>query len=554
MKLFSLLAARILPLLGLASVLLNHAIGAPKTGSERSFIIYCAPNLPAELKKELKTEIQYFIAGGNGAANSKKWGMKPGDTLRIINAANRVQINKLPLQIPSNARTPALQLKSGTETIKAFLDFLNSDTGANPQSSNLNLPLILADEVPDASTDILFIGTPLYFDDVPAHDMRNGWLSDGYFNQDRSVTIFSVSGKKENLRSAKVRFCITDTVPWGTQNKLAHQEMVKRFWAIFIKSCGGQLTAFSPDLHGHLEALAADGSKPLVIDPPQEVDDKTMTIRQSLIEIVKQPEGKTVMSGQDVQLDVGAKGTGALTYQWKKDGVAIQGANSNVLNISRATRENSGTYSAIVTNVGGVSSESSPVKLVVQEPAPKVEIRPALQPQHQEIVEPGIKAIPDWLTISKEEYVKKYSIPKVLPAKDDVRIGLVWDTNQGTDIDLDLHVRISPSKEELSFRNTKTPEGSHYKDFSNSKANYGFELVDIDVPVVPENISISVNAFSGRTRGGFSAEVRVLYAGALAVFPIKIAAQEGNHGAGASQRERNTNWVRVPYVRPTPKN
>ena len=520
----------------------------------RNFVIYCAPQLPQEAKKELKTGIQYFIAGGTGASNAPKWGMRPGDTLKLIDGSRLIQIGEA-LKIPENARTPALQLKSGAKTVQAFLKFLEEDTAAGAeqvrQSSNLNVPKICAEEQTQGQLRMLWVGSPLYFDDVAAHDMREGWLSDGYFNQERAVTTFSVTGKQDNLKAATVRFCTLE-VPWATANKLAHEEMVRRFWTLFISECGGSLIAFSPDLKKQLESLASDDSKPLTVTPPRDKEDKAMAIRRSLIELERAPEAKTLTAGQDLQLEVAATGLGPLTYQWKKNGTLIPGATTRELRIAKASVADSGNYSVVVSSQAG-SSETPAATVAVKAPAPTVTAAPAPPKPRMAAQEPEskLKAIPDWVTISVQEYRRNYPAPAELPQKDNVRIALIWQTDAGKDVDLDLHIRPSASKEELSWRNPKTAEGAHYKDFSNPKASHGFELVDIDVPVTPEKLAIWVNAFGGQAPKGFRAEVRVLYGGALTVYPVTVSAQKGNQGGGAAQRERSPNWASVTFSRET---
>lgn len=547
-----------------------HLRSAAAAGKEpgRSFVIYCAPYLPEQVKEVLKTQVQYFAAGGTGASNQPKWGMRPGDTLRIFDGARRTQIGDA-LKMPAEARTPVLQLKAATPVIKAFLDFLKNDvwTGSGrenpvPQDerlSTLNLPLIASDEVQEKNARILLIGSPLYYDDVPAHDMRQGWLSDGYFNQDRSVTVFSIAGKKDNLKDASVRFCILDP-SWGTANKLAHQEMVKRFWAIFIRECGGNLVSFSPDLPKQLEQLAADDFKPLQIEPPRNINDKTMVIRRSLIEIAKQPESKTIRAGQDVELSVSAVGAGPLTYQWKKDGVPLLRESSPSLLIAKASSMNSGNYSVVITSNSG-STESSAASLVIEDSKALSQRQtskasdksergsPEASKSQSEVVgapSAEVKSVPDFMTKSPQEISKSLTKPKELPVKDTMRIGLIWNTSDSShDVDLDLYVRPDPSSLELSFRNTKSPEGLHYKDFSDPKASHGFELVDLNVPVRPESVSVWVNVFKGHSENGFTGELRVLYSNGLKVIPIRIPATKGNQGIDGSKREGSPYWIKV---------
>lgn len=528
----------------------SRACAAEKT-TGRNFVIYCSPNLPQEAKKELRTQIQYFIAGGTGANNAPKWGMRAGDTLILVDGKRLVQIGET-LKIPENARTPALQIKSGVKVIQAFLKFLDEDTipSQSPEglTSGLNIPRICAEEATQAESRVLWIGSPLYFDDVGAHDMREGWLSDGYFNQDRAVTTFSVTGKQDNLKGATVRFCTLE-VSWATNNKLAHQEMIRRFWTLFIGECGGKLIAFSPDLKKQLELLASEEGKPLTATPPRDKEDRSMAIRRSLIEMVRSPEAKTIVAGQDFQLDVAATGLGPLTYQWRKNGAPVPGATARELRIKNASVTDSGSYSVLVTSQVG-SSETPAVSVSVNATAPTgVVTEPTRTRTTSSEPQSKLKAIPDWVTITAEEYRKNYPTPKELPNKDNTRIALIWHTDAGKDIDLDLHVRPATSKDELSWRNPKSTEGAHYKDFSNPKASHGFELVDIDVPVAPENVAIWVNAFGGQAPKGFSAEVRVLYGGALTIYPVTLPAQKGNQGGSAAQRERSPNWASVTFSR-----
>lgn len=539
-------------------------VGAAPKEAGRSFVIYCAPFLPDQVKDVLKTQVQYFAAGGTGANNQPKWGMRPGDTLRIFDGARRTQIGEA-LRMPAEARTPALQLKAATPVIKAFLDFLKNDvwTGSareNPLSQDenvptLNLPLIASDEIQEKAARILLIGSPLYHDDVPAHDMRQGWLSDGYFNQDRSVTVFSIVGKKENLKDATVRFCVLDP-SWGTSNKLAHQEMIKRFWSIFIRECGGNLISFSPDLPKQLEQLASDDAKPLQIEPPRNASDKTMIIRQSLIEISKHPESKKVRSGQNVELSVSAEGAGPFRFQWKKDGAPLSGATNSSLQISKATSLNNGNYSVVVTSNSG-SSESMPASLLVEEDRSTTSNRQALKNDEKistggahTVPEPAsqgeLRSVPAFMKTPPEDFNAMLAKTKQLPVKDSMRVGLIWNTaDSANEVDLDLYVRPDPSAQELSFRNTKTPEGIHYKDFSDPKANHGFELVDLNVPLHPELVSVWVNAFKGQSDKGFAGELRVLYANSLKVIPIRIPATRGNQGVDGSKREGSPYWTKV---------
>jgi hypothetical protein len=276
-----------------------------------------------------------------------------------------------------------------------------------------------------------------------------------------------------------------------------------------------------------------------------------------LIEISKQPESKTIRAGQDVQLSVSAVGPGPLKYQWKKDGVPLPSESSSSLLISKASSTNSGNYSVAITSNSG-STESLAADLVIEDPKASSQRQAAktsendrdshepLKPQNEGTLPTEVKSVPDFMKNSPEEFSKTLTKPKELPVKDTMRIGLIWNTSDSSnDVDLDLYVRPAPTSQELSFRNTKSAEGIHYKDFSDPRASHGFELVDLSVPVKPESISVWVNVFKGQSEKGFTGELRVLYANCLRVIPVRIPATKGNQGVDGPKREGSPYWSKV---------
>jgi hypothetical protein len=68
----------------------------------------------------------------------------------------------------------------------------------------------------------------------------------------------------------------------------------------------------------------------------------------------------TVLAGQSASFSVGATGTQPLTYQWRKGGAAIAGANGSTYTIAATAVGDSGVYSVAVSNsVGGVISSNA---------------------------------------------------------------------------------------------------------------------------------------------------------------------------------------------------
>lgn len=87
--------------------------------------------------------------------------------------------------------------------------------------------------------------------------------------------------------------------------------------------------------------------------------------------ITTQPAALGVTAGSDAAFAIAARGTEALSYQWRKDGVAIAGANSPVLRLAGVTAGEAGAYSVLVSNSAGEAT-SDPALLTVSTGVPAV--------------------------------------------------------------------------------------------------------------------------------------------------------------------------------------
>ncbi|SVD39473.1 uncharacterized protein METZ01_LOCUS392327, partial [marine metagenome] len=76
---------------------------------------------------------------------------------------------------------------------------------------------------------------------------------------------------------------------------------------------------------------------------------RTVEVRDP-VNITVQPIGGTLGLGSSVNLWVLASGHGTLSYQWKKDAVAITGETSNLLSLADVTATDSGVYSVTIQN------------------------------------------------------------------------------------------------------------------------------------------------------------------------------------------------------------
>ena len=71
------------------------------------------------------------------------------------------------------------------------------------------------------------------------------------------------------------------------------------------------------------------------------------------IAIAEHPASTTVAPGASATLSVQATGSGALRYQWRRNGLVVAGATSATLPITAATATNAGDYEVIVTDNNG---------------------------------------------------------------------------------------------------------------------------------------------------------------------------------------------------------
>ncbi len=87
------------------------------------------------------------------------------------------------------------------------------------------------------------------------------------------------------------------------------------------------------------------------------------------VAFTEHPASQTIAPGAAANLSVQASGTGALRYQWRRNGVALVGATSATLPIATATVANAGDYTVIVSDANGPLT-SRLARLSVDTPRP----------------------------------------------------------------------------------------------------------------------------------------------------------------------------------------
>lgn len=75
--------------------------------------------------------------------------------------------------------------------------------------------------------------------------------------------------------------------------------------------------------------------------------------------ITSHPVSQTVCAGQPASFTVSAEGTGALTYQWSRNGGPIPGATAASYSITAVAPEDAGSYDVTVTSASGTASSTA---------------------------------------------------------------------------------------------------------------------------------------------------------------------------------------------------
>jgi len=137
-------------------------------------------------------------------------------------------------------------------------------------------------------------------------------------------------------------------------------------------------------------STAADqGSYRVVVRNPvsetsSSVADVIITNNVSPVTITLQPQPVVVTLGASATLRVEANGGGFISYQWYKNGNAINNAYANTLTIDESSMADAGSYSVRVTNSQGSQNSTSVLLTVLSDQVP---VSIALQPQSRSVFE-----------------------------------------------------------------------------------------------------------------------------------------------------------------------
>ncbi len=109
----------------------------------------------------------------------------------------------------------------------------------------------------------------------------------------------------------------------------------------------------------------------------------TLTVSPATVvpSITTQPTSQTVTTGQTATFNVAATGSSPLSYQWRKNGIAILGATSSSYATPATTSSDNGAqFSVVVTNTAGSMTSAAATLTVNAAPvAPSITIQPGSQ-------------------------------------------------------------------------------------------------------------------------------------------------------------------------------
>ena len=106
----------------------------------------------------------------------------------------------------------------------------------------------------------------------------------------------------------------------------------------------------------------------------------TVTATAEAPTVTTQPADQTVITGASASFSVSATGTSPLTYQWKKDGIAIPGATSSTYTIAATSLTDSAVFAVVVSNGAGTAASSNATLTVTDAlVAPAITKQPAAQ-------------------------------------------------------------------------------------------------------------------------------------------------------------------------------
>lgn len=233
----------------------------------------------------------------------------PGDTYRVLNATEPGLVAGI--AVPNDSafdrkKRRARHFKAENARIHAHLKSITSGN-ASVDLTGLLRHVVVNRVDRSAPLALLVIGDALQvFEGDPSFSMRDGdgsfqVPSDGHLPVSLTTSPWGArSPSRDGLDNVSVHICHSGAAMVLND---AEEEALRRFWALYIQIRGGMLASWGQDLPTCFERFAARGTRPIVVDTPNQ-HDRLLVMRKigrSTIETIEgtgpNAKGGTVING-----------------------------------------------------------------------------------------------------------------------------------------------------------------------------------------------------------------------------------------------------------------
>lgn len=197
--------------------------------------------------------------------------LTPDNQIIVYGINPPAQIARIAIPHDEKARNAAWARRRLSEQLGSVVQHVRAmptNPEGQPVAENVRLPEVL-DEIasnlipslPDKRADVLIIGSPFYHDPRDARfSMLDAFYpADGHLTAPRAETPYGLGGMRARLANTIVHIC------WPNSKErfvsTSHEEVVRRFWTLWITHQGGRIGTLSFDTKACFKrALASEAS------------------------------------------------------------------------------------------------------------------------------------------------------------------------------------------------------------------------------------------------------------------------------------------------------
>lgn len=227
----------------------------------REFVIAVSPFQSPEQSKSQATQVLEFLVT-----------LEPGDSATLLDGYELKTLGQF--VIPTNAAysAPRARLAANRPAVASFMAFAARATPpvaaqAPRVPGALRLPQLLefiaSTLTPQAGTDILVLGSPIYDapNDAAFSMVDERFPSDAHLQSSRSETIYGTRECPQSLRGLRVHVAYEATPSLRTEQ---YRHAVQRFWTLYVEQqLGGAMVTFTEDLPSVFRRVIGNAAAPV---------------------------------------------------------------------------------------------------------------------------------------------------------------------------------------------------------------------------------------------------------------------------------------------------